>query len=82
MKVSNVLPGSETSLNSSTIDELGSWILKGWWSQATILVEGSHHPGTVTDPVSGTLTNTQYLPMGGRSEKEQLRKYLQAIVVV
>ena len=23
-------------LNSSTIDELGSWCLKGWWSQVAI----------------------------------------------
>ena len=33
-----------------------------------------------TDPVSGILTGTQYLPKGGRSGKEKLRKYQQAII--
>jgi len=77
-------------LNSSTIDELGSWCVKGWWNQATILAQGRKYPSQPckqpphrhhhTDPVSGILSDTQYLPMGGRRGTGKLHKYRQAIV--
>ena len=54
-------------LNSSTVDEVGSWCLKGWWSRATFLAQGrryhrkpasDHHPGTVT-----LIQSVEYLPI-------------------
>ena len=62
-------------LNSSPIDELGSWCPKGWWSWAMILAQGRRYLSQPcerppprhchTNPVSGILTDTQYLPEGG-----------------
>ena len=54
-------------LNSSTIDDVGSWCLKGWWSRATFLSQrrryhrnpaSGHHPGTVT-----LIQSVEYLPI-------------------
>ena len=68
-------------LNSSTIDELGSWCLKGWWSRAAIRHgKGDNHG----NPASGhhqwhrhTEPN-QWNTYQGRAEREKGLKIKQA----